>query len=188
VAPNAPSPDLVDRIELCARRALDDRRASRWRGWYARQRSWIVDMASRLPFTLHQVAGAIAALSPRVRWDYQRQHTEAAFRAYEAGTSLRYLGTHRNLRKAEDILGGLEPEDVLSGAKVRAFYANLTGDEGEVTIDAWAIRVAFGEDVVLTDKRVRDAAEAYRVVAGRLGLTPAECQALTWCARREGAA
>jgi hypothetical protein len=53
-------------------------------------------------------------------------------------------GTLANRAKAWRIACGEDPDAVLSGPKVRAFFANIMGDVDAVTIDVWAARAAEG--------------------------------------------
>lgn len=112
--------------------------------------------------------------------------------AFRQGLPLPGPGFKANKAKALRILKGEEPLDVLSGAKVRAFFACIMGEGNEVCVDRHAWAIAAGPEAAglsLTDKRYRETAEAYRSAAGALrlafpslasDLTPAGVQALTW--------
>lgn len=97
------------------------------------------------------------------------------------------------------IANGEAPLSVLRGPKVRAFYANITGDADAVTVDVWAVRAARGDQACVPDGRgrlryaddgtvsareYREYADVYRRAARRLGVTPRECQAAVWVAVR----
>lgn len=157
------------------------------RSWYATARA----VAESLdPTDPDRAAAVIAVLSPRLPW---RKNVEAARDAY-AGRPMRVLG--RNAEKARLILAGADPEDVVSGPKVRAFWRTIAdpSDPRAVVIDRHAVDVACGR--VLGDAaRGRllgrtggyDAvSDAYRRAARTLSreygtrLSPAEVQATTW--------
>lgn len=189
------------RIELVARRALDDREpALRALGWYARAREWAGSLAVLNSLPVETVVGVVAALSPLQSWEEQLTYTPLALSAFWGGQPLPGPGFGANKNKAQRILQGERPLDVLSGAKVLAFFRAIMGDTDAVVIDRHAWAIASGPDAVglsLTDKRYRETAEAYRAAAASLRvafpalaelLTPAGVQALTWVYWRENPA
>jgi len=139
-----------------------------------------------------RAAGVIAALSPRESWT---RNVYLATLLFERGGDLHEGTLTGNLRKAREIYAGAAPLDVLRGDKVRAFYAliNNPADAESVCVDRHAFDVAVGRK---TDDRARQAlgrkgaydrfARAYRRAAEVLGVTPAQVQAVTWVAWREG--
>jgi hypothetical protein len=155
--------------------------------WYATARRTAELLAGEYGSTVDRAAGVIAALSPRCQW---RPNVEGARRMLQAA-SLRApepvcAGTGANRRKAWAIACGADPDAVLSGPKVRAFYANIIGDDDAVTVDVWAARAAVGRTVEPKGRTYDRIAEAYRRAAVRRGLTPREMQATVWCAVRGG--
>lgn len=192
----APSATAAARVELAARRALDDRDAARAAlEWYDRARAWAESLAAAYGFTLEAVAGAVAALSPNVTWESQLEWTPRVLEAFRVDAeALPGPAYGRNKGKAAAILAGADPLEILGGPKVRAFYAGIMagGNTAAVCIDrhAWALAYGAGAvDVCLTAKRYRDAAQAYRDATAALvrafptleaELTPARVQALTW--------
>lgn len=128
-------------------------------------------------------AAIIAALSPRSRWSTNLQAADRIAAANAAGRSRApRVGLGDARRKAWRIARGADPADVLGGPKVRAFFANITGDRRAVTVDVWATRAAYGRtDCPLpTGRRYDRLADAYRAVADRLGVAPRELQAAVW--------
>jgi hypothetical protein len=111
-----------------------------------------------------------------------------------AGRPIRVLG--RNADKARRLVAGADPEDVVSGPKVRAFWRTIVDptDPRAVVVDRHAIDVAAGR--VLTDelrgaylgrKGAYDTVcdmyrRAARILSAEYGtaLSPAEVQATTW--------
>ncbi|MCX2949922.1 hypothetical protein [Lentzea sp. NEAU-D7] len=166
------------------------------RGWYATAR----EIAESLdPEDPARAAAVIAVLSPQLSW---RRNVIEAQNAY-AGRPIKTLGL--NAEKARRILAGENPEDVVSGPKVRAFWRTIAdpSDPRAVVIDRHAIDIAAGR--VLGDK-VRgvllsragaydEVCDVYRRAARILSrefgtdLSPAAVQATTWVHwRREYAA
>ncbi len=143
--------------------------------------------ASLDPASPRRAAGVIAALSPRMPWP---RNLELAARAYADGHATGALG--RSCRQANDILAGAHPFDVLTGTKVRAFYALIDNpdDAWTVCIDRHAIDVAVGQKMpdpirVATYPMGRSGmyerfARCYRRAADQLGVRPAQVQAVTW--------
>lgn len=156
--------------------------------WYATARMTaraIADAHGHL--SERHVAGIVAALSPRVGWSSNvagaYRMAEAAARAWPEPV---VAGTRSNRRKAWRIADGADPEDVLGGPKVCAFFANIIGDDEAVTVDVWAARVAEGvwRSDAPSGLRYACIAEAYRDAARARGITPREMQATVWCAVR----
>lgn len=190
----------VARIELCARRALDDaREADAALAWYCGALRFCAALGRVFDFPAETVAGALAALSPKVGWEVQCAWAPVVLEAYRKGDSMPGPGYNLNKAKAYRILDGAAPLDVLGGPKVRAFYAGIvtSGAADEVCIDRHAWTIAAGIDRIglrggahtarLTDKRYREAAEAYVAAASGLRsafrddrLTSANVQALCW--------
>jgi hypothetical protein len=135
-------------------------------------------------------AGVIAAMSPMMGWETNKR---AAFLAFERGTA-DGLGLSRNVAKANRILAGDKPLDVLGGDKVRAFYATILDPHGHVipVIDRHAFDIAVGE---VTDEKARSSlsrkgvyqafGEVYIQAAKVAGISSSQMQAVTWVAWRE---
>lgn len=164
--------------------------------WYATAR----EVAATLdPADPVRAAAVLAVLSPRTSW---AQNIRLAQDAY-AGRKVGALGA--NVRKAEALLAGADPEDVVTGAKVRTFWRTIVdpSDPRAVVIDRHAFDVACDQ---VTDDATRgrylgrvgkyaELAELYRraarIISRETGQhwTPAAVQATTWIYwRRERAA
>lgn len=158
------------------------------RAWYAVAHELATELA---PHDVRQAAGVIAALSPRLRWT---GNVRAARNAYATGHASGVLKA--NARKADAILAGADPADVLGGHKVRAFYACIVSagtDPDAVCVDMHAHDIAVGR---VTDDASRGTlstisgyaaiADAYRsaarIITRETGetITPAVLQAITW--------
>ena len=155
--------------------------------WYASAHQVAVALDPADPV---RAAAVIAVLSPMLSWP--RNVVEAG--NLYTGRPVRTLGS--NAHKARRILAGADPEHVVSGPKVRAFWKTIAdpAEPSAVVIDRHAIDIAAGQ--VLGD-RIRgshlrrtgaydEVADKYRRAARRLSgelgvrITPAEVQATTW--------
>ena len=175
---------VLDRVELAARRALDDKElTARGLVWYNDAFTWICELSEQYGPNPKLVTGVVAAMSPQVSWEAQVQHMPMILDHWTAFKAIPNTcpGFNRNKRKAEAILGGEDPRDVLSGPKVTAFYSALMGDANAVTIDRHIYSLAYGVDPPWqTAKRIRMVDAAYKATAALLGYTPRETQAITW--------
>lgn len=140
-----------------------------------------------------QAAGVLAALSPMMDWE---QNMKLGIRAYADGSASGALFS--NVEKANRILNGEAPLDVLGGNKVRAFYGCINDPSSEsVCIDRHAFDIAVGRvtnnesRAALSRKGVYESFEkayvrAAKVLSARLGtpVSASEVQAVTWCVWR----
>lgn len=157
--------------------------------------SWYLDahnVANILsPESPEMGAGVIAAMSPMMGWETNKR---AAFLAFERGTA-DGLGLSRNVAKANRILAGEKPLDVLGGDKVRAFYSTILAPHSQdvvPVIDRHAFDIAVG---MVTDEKARsslsrkgvylDFAAVYIDAAKVAGISSSQMQAVTWVAWRE---
>ena len=176
------------------------------REWYGR--------ASRLaaeldPTNVERGAAVIAVLSPLISWKVNVRNARLAYaRAGDGATADEITAAlpmlKRNARKAAAILAGADPDLIVSGPKVRAFWHTIAhpDDARGVVVDRHAFDIAMGR--VFTDatrtpllaKRGAYAAtaDAYvraaKIVTRETGIptTPAAVQATTWLVwRREHA-
>ena len=168
--------------------AADHVRGVEWYGIAA-------ELAAELHHCPETAAGVIAAMSPMMSWRSNVDVARRIIAAHDAGADCPAsgYGLTRNVRKAWAILDGADPLDVLSGRKVRAFYANIIGDPDAVTVDRWAVRIALGDPEhpgTVGDRDHYAIESAYREAAGRIGIAPRDLQAATWVAfrRQHGAA
>lgn len=134
-------------------------------------------------------AGVIAALSPQKDW---LENMYLAQRAFEDGRASGHMGAF--VKKADRILDGEEPLDVLGGNKVRAFYKLILDPTNahDVCIDRHAFDIAVGE---VTDDKARKVLERargydlianlYRQVAKKVEVLPSQLQATTWVSWRK---
>lgn len=164
--------------------------------WYATAR----EVAQTLdPHDPARAAAVLAVLSPRTSWPLNVRLAQDAY----AGRKVGALGA--NVRKAAAIIAGGDPEEIVSGSKVRAFWRTIVDptDARAVVIDRHAFDVACDR---VTDDATRgrylgrvgkydELCDLYRraakIISRETGQTwtPAAVQATTWTYwRRERAA
>ena len=118
----------------------------------------------------------LAATSPRVSVARNWRVANMIYNKWTTGQGLdlsQSMRTHRpNIKRAIR-------NEPLSGPKVSAFAANLTGDFQAVTIDVWVLRY-YGLSGSITGKRYAELADRIRREAREHGYQPAEFQAIIW--------
>lgn len=171
-------------------------------GWYGSALTFAYDLHKRYGVGVHAVAGVIAALSPRNRWERNKQDAESMIKVSAAGgdfadlMSLKVCTFATGKKKAATILSEcITNKDailaLLKGPKLQEFFNCITGDADEVCVDGHAYSVWLGDRVALADvpsigvKLRRTIKEDYRDAAKTLGVRPSVVQAVTWvCWRR----
>lgn len=154
------------------------------KNWYRSAYNECVMIAIHTPYTVEQIAGAVAHLSPRMPWN----------RNIELAKTLAMTGTascmKRSLDNAIKALNSDDPMETFGkdAHKTRAFYQNIINNHQPVTVDVWAARIAIGTDdaeKMLSRKGMYQAvAHAYNLAAKDNGVSPAEAQAIAWCVIR----
>lgn len=152
--------------------------------WYWHAHGLAVDLAEAYGLDVATTAGVLAALSPQHRWE--KNVTDA--RKACAARSARGLHTYCQTDKADAILAGTHPVDVLRGRKETSFFHNILQPECElhVTIDRHAHDIAVGRRFGDQDRGLSSAGRyanislAYRRAAAVLGELPVTVQAVTW--------
>jgi hypothetical protein len=162
------------------------------RVWYAEERDRCADFARWNALTLAAVAGACAAISPGMRWDWVLASVRSLLSNPEAKVA---TYCREFVARAVRCLRGEDPDVVLSGPKVRAFYGLLSGTALDgVVIDGHAWNIARGVCAtfrdrpgytaplagVVTARRYRIAVAAYQEAAEVLGEVPHAVQATAW--------
>lgn len=133
-------------------------------------------------------AALLAVTSPMQRWE---RNVIVAKHAVEYGDP--YPGMSQTMNKVRRLLEGENPDSVVSGQKVTAFYNNILDPYGpHVTIDRHAYDIAVGmrhsdDSRPSIGKRVYEhLSSAYIQAAKNLGIAPLSLQAITWVVwRRE---
>jgi hypothetical protein len=131
--------------------------------------------------SVYQAAGVIAALSPLIPWERNKELVIRAIVDHKASGTL-----GNSVTAANRILAGEDALDVLKSDKVRNFYLSILGDSTAVCIDrhAWEVfegkRYADKDRPSVTKKRYKEAADAYREAATSTGESATALQAITW--------
>lgn len=155
-----------------------------WYGDAAATAQAIADLTGK-PFAT--VCATIAALSPRVHWVQNVKAARTMLLAASNGEPQPVVaGTGSNRRKAWAMANGADPS-TLTGPKVRAFYANISGDHSRATVDVWAAKAAAGRLVVPSRFTYPVFESAYVSAAVLLGISTAAVQAVVWVAVRGSA-
>lgn len=153
--------------------------------WYERANDRAVDVARGLGYTVEQVVGATAAISPMRSWEQNKIMVE----------NLDWTGTYaNNSAKADLILSGADPLDVLGGPKVRAFYRAILDplDYNDAVVDRHTIGVYLGRQPTELERRrygrgrsVVAIQSCFAKIAHEEGMFPHQLQAITWEEWRE---
>lgn len=167
--------------------------------------TWYRDVAARdvariaaetgTPFTLAAAVTAILSPGPKYATNVKDARAMLAWATKDRQRTLRpTCSTYGpNVAKVDallaDWLAGGDAEDAgryVSGPKVTNFFRNICGDLSHVALDRHAVRPISkaGKDTP-TGKVERARMEsAYRKAAAKVGLEPAEFQAVVWVAVR----
>lgn len=168
---------------LSVYRSADPASVSAGMTWYNAAHDYAIYLD---PENVERAAGIIAALSPMNSWTNNKRKAALVYvNGCAAGA-----GLYSNVAKADRILAGEHPLDVLGGRKVTSFYLSIVDPESTVAepvIDRHAHDIALGR---VTDDSVRQRlggkgyydtfAAAYVRAAKRVGITPKQLQAVTW--------
>lgn len=170
-------------MSVYARATADQKR--RGRDWYPAAHQ----LASMLTDgDVRAGAGVLAALSANKRWSENQRLAKEVINGN--------IGGHFRdaLDKAEKILDGASPEDILPmSIKTGNFYRCILdpSDPDAVVIDRHAHDVAVGQTFGKADRglsvptRYATLAHAYREAARKLGELPSVVQAVTWLVQIE---
>ena len=155
------------------------------------------------------VAALIAALSPNNKWDKNVRDAEALLKCARHGgdpSGIKVSTYGKNKEKAITILNGGDPEEVLGGKKVKAFYdCIIDGDNGDcnsVCVDGHAYSIWLGQRVstsstpTITPKLYDKIAGDYRIATDQINkiigteknpspYRPCDIQAITWITWRK---
>lgn len=168
--------------------------------WYASARAEAASMAAAGGITVDRAACVIAHLSPRTAW---ARNIRAAWDVVTDGDTM--INMAANVERAKAALVADDPWTTFGpdALKTRRFAANIAGDDSVVTVDVWALRVAFGRgwgkawrqnastDAELIRMLGRAGVyagieRAYLNAATRLNLPATTVQAVTWGIARNG--
>lgn len=166
------------------------------REWYPRAWQAAESIGAEYNLAPVTVAGIIAALSPRNRWERNLTDAENIIKAHTYGSpadaaNVKVCTFNANKQKAIKILTDslydyVSIRDVLKGPKLVEFFSCIVGDNLEVCIDGHAYSVWAGDRITLDSvpkisTKLRETIKAnYRNAAENVGILPSEMQAITW--------
>lgn len=169
--------------------------------WYRNARQAAENIAYRHGVSVIATVGVIAALSPRNKWNRNLQDAANIIKAWQenphTADRIKVCTFKSGKNKALDILKADKDTlsqtvmaEILKGPKLREFANCILGNSEDVCIDGHAYSVWFGDRVTLANVpaigvKLRAKIKADYIKAAKLlNITPAECQAITWCAWR----
>lgn len=177
--------------------------------WYFAANTFAKELAEEFNTTVEIASGVISAISPRMRWAFNKTNAHKILEKLGSVSDLSphdaakafEMGLYSNFSMAISIARGVDISNTLSGTKRRSFYNNIVdptkGDS--VTIDTWMVRAIMNINgmnlATATDflRKNRTAlggtgvgyfvlAESVREVAKRMEMLPHQIQAAYWCA------
>ena len=172
--------------------------------WYPTARAIAQNLSEEYDVRLNVAIGVIAALSPRNKWNRNVIDAENLITAFiadpESAVTVKVCTFGANKAKAIACLkldaerdsDGVHLSEILailSGPKLREFASCIAGLD-DVCIDGHAYCIWTGGRTTLAEvpaigvKLRREIKADYQAAAAELGLTPSDCQAITWCAWR----
>ena len=165
--------------------AADDEAREAGFSWYGYARGFARALAKEAGVPLSVAAGVTAVLSPRVRW---AQNKGAARTMLLDGQRPKGpIGT--SIAKAERIIAGERPRDVVSGPKVSAFYRQIMGDNNATVIDTWMVQAAgLPAGYSLKPAEYEVLAEGLRIAAKCAKVPCGQFQAVVWTSIRGSSA
>lgn len=151
--------------------------------WYKEAQNFAIDVANEYDLTIRQVSQLISLLSPQKKWEQNK----ADVISFLDGSTSSIFSTKKTLSECEAVVDS-NFEIPQSRLKTYAFAKCIEYAHDEkhdpVVIDRHAIKIAYGQQsakpIIITEKRYRDASEAYVLASKKLGIRAHELQAITW--------
>ena len=176
---------VVKRISRCFNKATAQQIAEGM-AWYDEAGQLVEWLSYSAPYTVNQIAAAMAHLSPRLRW---KQNVEAITALVVDGTIPTYVmsGPAGRARRA---LEAADPESTFGrkAKKTLNFSRNVSGCVNSVTVDVWAAKVVgVTEDQLKLEGVYEALSHCFRLAAKRAGIHPSQMQAITWIVVRGSA-
>ena len=164
--------------------------------WYRDALEFCETIALDYGMSVYVVAGVVTALSPRNKWDRNKQDALALIKAHANNDSIddvKVCTFSANKNKAVTIIKTCSAMDqvvyTLKGPKMIEFFNCIVGVV-DVCIDGHAFAIWEGERITLANVpsigvKLRRVIKAdYIKAAKKVKITPSELQAVTWCAWR----
>lgn len=144
--------------------------------WYPRAQVLVHRWARIYGQEAYRVAGIIAVLSQRQRWQFNLLQAERCLQGFAP------RGLKSAVNKALTMFDGDRLSiHVVKGPKVTAFYHAILGDERSIVLDSHMIRAAYPDKRSLSVKQYEALADVLREEAASVGVPPAHFQAVVWC-------
>lgn len=164
--------------------------------WYRDALDFCETVALEYGLSVYVVAGVVTALSPRNKWDRNKQDAISLIKAFTEGSSIddvKVCTFSANKNKAITIIKQCNDMAqvllILKGPKMTEFFNCIVGVV-DVCIDGHAYAIWQGERITLANvpsigvKLRREIKADYMKAAKKAKISPAELQAVTWCAWR----
>ena len=152
--------------------------------WYKEAENLTRRLGRRYGYTRHQAAGVLAAMSPNHSWYTNVVMAENVLAGSPRGFSVSLERSAKILEGSGEILTHFPNVDGNSH-KIREFYRAIAGNEQAVVIDRWALRAAWGNQIIDIHNLERVGvylmvSDGYKEVARLFGMTPRDFQASVW--------
>jgi len=182
---------LIKNVKAWANK-LQDHHWGAGRKWYQHANQLCQILATETETPLRNVCGVLASLSPQVSWEVNIRSCEAIVRDGQIDKG--YTGYRINVDKALQCLVD-DPENVLGGFKVLAFYRNILDPlrSVDVTVDTHIGRIVF--DTMRLDTKQQNflfskngnamIQQAIQKEANKRKVRPHVLQASLWVCARE---
>jgi hypothetical protein len=141
--------------------------------WYRHANIICRQYARKYKKPVKMVAGLLAVLSQRQSWSRNLELLKTVLEGRHPDTLLTVA------EKAYKILQGENPENVVKGPKITAFYHAILGDMTQVVLDSWMLKIAGIPRP--TTKQYETLAQKLRQEAREANEQPAIYQAIIWC-------
>lgn len=157
--------------------------------WYANAKKECELLGVEYSLPLPIVAGVVSAVSPLCPWGENMERAERIIRWHSEGRKgdRPSVTFGKNCDKADRILALREPDkEFKTNTKTRSFWLNLCGDLRPVTIDTWML-VFHGDPRkgLCRNRAYWSACSPIVDAASRIGIFPAQLQAVLWLDIRE---
>lgn len=156
--------------------------------WYNDAHDYALSLAKHFNVDLRKVCDVIAALSPMVRWNYNKKVAFKCILAWQSNERVQCHMFKNNSNKAYDILDG-KPYKL--GQKTKPFAGTIFDPEHtNVTIDSIAMSILFnladlpGSYKIFSSELIK-AQQVYTMVADLYNVTPTQLQASVWIKARQ---
>lgn len=175
----------VQKLEELFNKATD-KQISEGMHWYTSARTWSEGIAKKYDVKLEIVVGILAALSPKKRWEQNKDLAEKFIATNGKGnfhfgmieSKARAILALKKLAETENVIPQIINE--LNGQKIVSFFSNIYYPMSrEVTIDVWAAR-ALDWDKIKSPRHYSDMANVYKEFAKKKGIRAYQAQAIIW--------